>query len=287
MTPIAAKELETYTTTVISNKSVTAPTQSKEEIRELVLEIDAADFPCEVGQTIGISAPLPAGSRETSHRRLYSIADLPAHHGSPKPRITLIIHRCVTTDSINGEVVRGIASNYLCDLKEGATLDITGPHGLPFQIPPEKDATLILIGTGTGIAPFRAFVKHLHRRESDWNGIVRIFYGTRNGLDILYGNDPHEDVMQYFDQETFDALSALCPHPNWADPIAWDHAFSERGEELLDLMRKRNTYVYVAGLESIRDQLDTLFSSLLGSSEQWAALKNGLAAEERWVELLY
>ena len=42
---------------------------------------------------------------------------------------------------------------------------------------------------GTGIAPFRAFVKHLYRDIGDWRGQVRLFYGARSGLELLYMND--------------------------------------------------------------------------------------------------
>lgn len=172
-------------------------------------------------------------------------------------------------------------------MQPGAKLNVAGPYGIPFPLPQEPDATLILIGTGTGIAPFRTFVKTLHRKHPDWQGVVRLFYGTRNGLDVLYANDPSADVTQYFDQETFDAFKALCPAPHWADPISWDMAYSERGNELLPLMDKPNTYVYLAGREEISHHLDNLFSKLLGSSNLWALKKSELRTAKRWAELLY
>lgn len=276
-----------FTAKLLSNRRITANLETGEELRELHLEIDADTFPCEVGQCVSISIPLLPESVETEHRRMYSIADLPERKGAEKPKIILFVHRCVSRDPVTGQETRGLASNYLCDLEEGATLPISGPHGTPFPIPSAHDATLILIGIGTGIAPFRALVNHLYHDVPEWKGLIRMFYGTRNGIDILYGNDPHADVMQYFDQETFKAFKALSPPPNWADPISWDLAFSERGEELLSYLDKPNTYVYVAGLESIRDRLDTLFSSLLGSEAQWKRIKDDLIASRNWIELLY
>ena len=43
---------------------------------------------------------------------------------------------------------------------------MSGPYGLAFEVPEEMDANLILIGTGTGIAPFRAFVKHIYQERA-------------------------------------------------------------------------------------------------------------------------
>jgi len=150
----------------------------------------------------------------------------------------------------------------------------------------ERDANLVLIGTGTGIAPFRAFVKHLYRHESDWTGRVWLFYGANSGLELLYMND-EKDFSLYYDRETFEAFRALSPRPGWSDPIAWDHAIGTRGDELWKMMGDPKTYVYVAGLEKMAAELDKVFASLAGSPELWARRKAELAAGRRWVELLY
>ncbi len=274
-------------TLVSSRHLLPEKSDSRDEVRELVIEVKEKDFTCAAGQSIGVLAPVHKGSREAFHLRWYSVADIAAKSKAGHPCFTICVRRRVYKDPDTGLIYRGLASNYLCDLKPGAPLNITGPHGIPFDIPSIPDPTMILIGIGTGIAPFRAFVKHLHKSKPNWKGLIRLFYGTRNGLDILYTNDPHEDVMQYFDQETFEAFKALCPPPNWADPIAWDMAYSERGEELLKMLESPKTFVYVAGLEPIREHLDQLFATLTGSVEAWDQRKADLVASKRWVELLY
>ena len=47
------------------------------------------------------------------------------------------------------------------------------------------------------------------------------------------------------------------------------------------------TYVYVAGLMQIRDELDAEFAKIAGSAEKWTRRKAELEAGNRWIELLY
>lgn len=280
--------LNHYSAVVLSNKLL-KPEQAEglDEVHELVIEVQRPDFQCKVGQSIGVLAPKHSASPESEHLRWYSVADIPSTSEAGKPCFIICVRRHVQKQPDTGLLYKGIASNYLCDLSPEDALRIAGPKGIPFAIPKERDATLILIGAGPGIAPFRAFIKHLHREAPDWKGLVRVFYGTRTGLDVLYANNPQQEVLLYFDQEAVDALKALSPPPNWADPIAWDLAYSERGSELLQLLENPKTYVYVAGLKAIGEQLDRMFSSLMGSPDNWAQMKSALIAKKRWEELLY
>lgn len=271
---------------VVSTERIT-PEASGAEVREIVLDVDVEEFAFEVGQSIGVLAP---GSEEFGaehHFRLYSIADLPERGEGGKPRIKICVRRCSYIDEYSGERYPGIASNYLCDLRTGDTLTLSGPYGLAFTVPEEMDANLVLIGSGTGIAPFRALVKHIYANVPEWKGRVWLFHGARSGLEMLYMNAERDDFAQYYDQETFEAFKALSPRPNWADPIAWDQAIAERGEELWKMLAEPTTYVYVAGLEKMRDQLDEVFARLAGSKDKWQRRKAELMAGKRWVELLY
>ena len=275
-----------FQATVVSSERITAEA-SDEEVRELVIDVDRDDFPYKVGQSVGVVAPGSSEMGQKDHYRLYSVADLPETSESGKPRIKIAVRRCSYVDDYSGERYPGIASNYLCDLAPGDTLTMTGPFGLVFEVPDESDANMILIGSGTGIAPFRAFVKHLHQHVPDWIGRVWLFYGAKSGLEMLYMNDEKDDFQQYYDKDTFQAFQALSPRPNWADPIAWDRAIAERGDELWQLLGDPKTYVYVAGLEKMIGQLDKVFTELAGSKEKWERRKAELVAGRRWVELVY
>ncbi|GMU67244.1 MAG: hypothetical protein AMXMBFR36_35180 [Acidobacteriota bacterium] len=275
-----------YGATVVSSERITAE-GADAEVRELVLEVDRDDVPYAVGQSVGVLAPGDRTMGQRFHYRLYSVADLPEAGAGGKPRLKICVRRCSWVDEYSGERRPGVASNYLCDLAPGDRLELTGPFGLAFEVPEDPTTDLLLIGSGTGIAPFRAFVKHLYREHPDWKGRVYLFYGGKSGLELIYMNEERDDFAQYYDRETFEAFKALSPRPSWADPIAWDLAIEARGEELWEMLGSPKTRVYLAGLEPMRDELDHVFSKISGSEETWKRRKAELVAGGRWVELLY
>jgi ferredoxin--NADP+ reductase len=273
-----------FTATVLSTEEITEK-GSAAEVRELVLEIDKHRFDFEIGQSIGVLVEGSGDFGHSVHHRLYTVADTPEPTGNPK--ITIAVRRCNYVDDYSGEQYIGVNSNYLCDRKSGDKVTITGPFGMPFNVPSDKSANLLLIGLGTGIAPFRALVKHIYRDVGDWTGKVRLLYGARSGLELLYMNNKRDDFANYYDETTFEAFKALSPRPNWADPIAWDFAIEDRADEIWKMLADEHTYVYVAGQKPIRDALDKLFGEMCQSKAVWARKKADLAERGRWVELIY
>lgn len=275
-----------FAATVLGTERITDE-DTDVEVRELVLEVDRHEFNFDIGQSIGVLVEGPKEFGGSVQQRLYTVADTPRPKGKAKPEITIVVRRCNYIDDYSGEQYAGVNSNYLCDRKPGDKLFITGPFGMPFSVPEDKSANLVLIGLGTGIAPFRALVKHIYQEVGDWAGKVVLLYGAQSGLELLYMNDKRDDFARYYDEETFQAIKALSPRPNWADPIAWDYAIEDRSEEILSMLADEHTYVYVAGLAPIRDALDKLFANMVGSPETWLKQKTELKDAGRWVELLY
>jgi ferredoxin--NADP+ reductase len=271
---------------VVSTRRI-SPADSPDEVRELTLDVAQGALDIEVGQSLGVLAPGQAEFGQEEHFRLYSVADVPEKLDDGRLRLRICVRRCSYIDEYSGEEYPGIASNYLCDLRETDTLTLSGPYGLAFEVPEEPEANLILIGMGTGIAPFRAFVNHLYQADSGFQGRVWLFHGARSGLDLLYMNDEIDDFAQYYDNATFQAIRALSARPTWSPRIDWGEALESRGEELWNLLGEPQTYVYVAGLESIRDELDAVFARIAGAKDKWARRKAELEAGRRWIELVY
>lgn len=256
-----------------------------DEVREIVFEAQP-EFHCQVDQSFGVLVEAHDEFGNRYHHRLYSVADLPDKKNG-KQLITMLVKRCSYVDDFSGEKYDGVASNYLCDRRIGDEITITGPHSLPFVVPEDKSTNLILVGMGTGIAPFRAFIKHLYKNVKDWKGKIRLFYGARSGLELLYLNDKDGDLTSYYDEGTFEAFHALSPRPHMADPIALDTAIEDRAAEILEMLNQTNTRIYVAGYEKVKDMLDKAFSKILGSKEKWETRKAELIAGKKWAEVIY
>jgi len=273
-----------FSAKVTSSELITPP-EASDEVREIVFDVENAPA-FEVGQSIGVLAPEDSSFGKREHLRLYTISDVPQPTESGK-QIKIAVKRVYYIDDYSGERYDGVASNYLCNLREGDRITATGPYGSPFDLPAENDANLVLIGMGTGIAPFRAFVKLLYRERPNFEGAVRLFYGAKSGLDLIYMNRERDDFAQYYDRSTFEAFKAVSPRPHWEDPIAWEDPIKARGQEIWRMLLDHKTYVYLAGLEVIRDQLYGVFESIAESKEKWERRKAELEAGGRWVELLY
>lgn len=272
-----------YQATVKSTQRLT-PAEA-DEIREIVLEVEPG-FECEIDQGFGVLVEAKGDFGNRLHHRMYSVADLPKRDGT-NPLITMLVKRCEYVDEFSGERYPGVASNYLCDRRAGDQITITGPHGLTFEVPEDHATNLILVGMGTGIAPFRAFIKHIYKEVKDWRGEIMLFYGARSGLETLYLNDKDGDLTQYYDKDTFNAFQALSPRPEWEDAILLDAIMEERADEILALLAQSNTRIYVAGYAQVGEMLDKAFSVILGSEEKWALRKAELKAGNKWAEVIY
>lgn len=258
----------------------------KEEIKEIILEVLDPSFECKVNQSFGVLIETNGEFGQKFHHRLYSVSDIPEKVDG-KTKITLLVKRCNYLDEFNGEQYKGVSSNFLCDRKIGDHVTITGPFDLAFQLPKDKSSNLILIGMGTGIAPFRAFVKHIYTNIKDWKGAVRLFYGAKSGLEMLYMNDQNNDLTQYYDQSTFKAFQAVTTHGEWSDTVTLDTTIESKAEEIMTLLSQNNTYVYVAGHEKVKENLDKAFATILGSEKEWLVRKAELIAGHKWAEVIY
>ncbi|WP_428607062.1 oxidoreductase [Sedimenticola sp.] len=270
---------------VIESRRITP--ESTDEVRHIVLRVDEPSFRYHEGQSIGVVVPGPHAFGNKYHMRRYSIANDRITSNDDSIEFSILVRRCFYIDPVNGERYPGVASNFLCDAKVGQKISVTGPYKSPFNVPVDNQANLVMIGVGTGIAPFRAFIQHLYRQQGRWKGQVRLFYGARTGVDMLYMNDHNSDLKEYFDEETFMAYNALANRPLMSDTEVLEQALDRHVEEAWSLMQQPNTYVCVAGLSKVQQVMDRVFSEIAGSSENWEALKAQMVQQGRWSQLLY
>ncbi len=140
----------------------------------LEFQIDELEsFELASGQFISAVATDQRGKTQT---RAYSIAS--AANGN---KFDLCVNR----------VEGGFFSNYLCDLPQGGTVQVHGPHGHFTLRSPITDS--IFVATGTGIAPMRGFTQWLFPETGEHAGEDRsegrhiwLIYGTRHESEIYY-----------------------------------------------------------------------------------------------------
>ncbi len=260
--------------------------EATDEVRQVVLHIAEPSFRCAKGQSIAVVVPGPHAFGNKYHVRRYSIANDPASADGEGVDLSLLVRRCFYVDEFSGEQYPGVASNYLCDARPGDRITVTGPYRSPFNVPSDPAANLLMIATGTGIAPFRAFLQHIYREKGAWKGQVRLYYGARSGMDLLYMNDRNDDLANYYDEETFRVYNALVNRPVVAES-AVDRSVAENAAQAWDLIRQPNTYVFVAGLDRITPALHRAMSRAAGSAEAWTEAKQRMMEDGRWSEMLY
>jgi ferredoxin--NADP+ reductase len=275
-----------YPTTLVSSERIT-PLGWEAEVRHLVLRLPDLPFEYVEGQSIGVLAPGPYEFGNTQHLRLYSIASPRGGDDGRGDTISICVRRCFSIDDISGERYPGKASNYLCDANPGDTILITGPYGIQFEVPKREDANLLMVGAGTGIAPFRAFVKHIYQAHGEWKGKVRLFYGAKSGTEMLYMNDFRKDLALYYDQASFRAFEAISPRPYYDAPPELDKVLKDNAHESWEMLQDPKTYVYVAGLMEADKKFESAMADLAGSEDNWLDIKARLQAEGRYAELLY
>ena len=140
------------------------------------------DFPAKeitADALVGIMRKLPP--------RLYSIASSPkAHPGEVHLTVGVVRY------DAHGRQRKGVCSTYLSDrISEGDKADVFVTANKHFKIPADNDAPMIMVGPGTGIAPFRAFVEE--RKAIGAKGKNWLFFGDQHYLtDFLYQTEWQE-----------------------------------------------------------------------------------------------
>ena len=266
--------------------SIRISREDLDEVRRIRLRIDDPSFHFSVGQSVAVVVPGPHPFGNRYHMRRYSIAG-EAVDRRGETEIELLVRRCFAIDEVSGESYPGIASNYLCDASIGQEIMLTGPLRSPFRMPRDETSNILMIGTGTGVAPFRSFIQEIYRQRGSWLGQVRLYYGARDGMDLLYANDERDDLAQYYDQASFQAFRGIISKPLASEADTLAAATEGYAVRIWKLIRTPDTYVYLAGLGKVAERFDEIMRYAAGSDEVWLMTRDRLRAAGRWSELIY
>jgi len=170
--------------------------------------------------------------------RLYSIAS--SYNAHPEE-----VHLCVgiTRYEAHGRARKGVCSTYLADrVALDETIRVYIDPNKNFKLPASVDTPVIMVGPGTGIAPFRSFVEE---REMQGNGRNWLFFGEQHfTTDFLY----QTEWQQWLKEGVLDRVDVAFSRDQ-ADKLYVQHRMLEQAKELYGWLQD-GAHFYVCGDES-------------------------------------
>jgi len=218
------------------------------ETHHVVLDFGTMPFPVLEGQSIGIVPPGVDANGRAHVARQYSIASARNGERPGYNNLSLTVKR-VTQDHA-GKPVRGVASNYICDLKVGDSVQVIGPFGTSFLMPNHPKSNILMICTGTGSAPMRAMTewrRRLRKMGKFEGGKLSLFFGARTQQEL-----PYFGPLQSLPKDFIDINLAFSRTPGQPRRYVQD-LMRERAIDVAELLKDPHTFIYVCGLKSMEE----------------------------------
>ncbi|WP_159008550.1 benzoyl-CoA 2,3-epoxidase subunit BoxA [Bradyrhizobium sp. S69] len=257
---------KTAKATVTGNFRLTSA-DSDTDVRHIILEFGDQPFPVLEGQSIGIIAPGADDNGKPHLVRLYSVASARDGEKPNASNLSLTVKREAT----------GVCSNYLCDLPRGAKIEVTGPFGATFLMPNDPSANIVMICTGTGSAPFRAFTERRRRAMPEAPGRLLLFFGARRPEEL-----PYFGPLQKVPETILGKHLCYSRVPGKPRVYVQDRIRTE-ASQMAALLSDSRTHVYICGLRGMESGVDEAFADACRSaSVDWAALKPEMRENGRY-----
>lgn len=170
--------------------------------------------------------------------RYYSIASSPKHFES-----SIHVTAVVTKYSIGDRLIKGVCTNYLLDKKEGEKVPIFVRKS-QMRLPHRTTTPVIMIGPGTGLAPFRGFVQEraFHKRQGKEVGDLVLFFGCRQpDVDFIYQNELEQFEAEGVISQLNVAFSRLTTEKCYVQHKVW-----ENRDKVWELVNA-GAHIYVCG----------------------------------------
>jgi sulfite reductase (NADPH) flavoprotein alpha-component len=214
--------------------------------------------------------------------RAYSISSSPKAHPG-EVHLTVAAVRWMYENRPH----RGVCSTFLADhVPEGARAGIFMSPNKSFRVPKDNSVPMIMVGPGTGVAPFRAFLEE--RRERGATGANWLFFGDQHrASDFIY-----EDEISAFSTSGLLTGLDLAFSRDQAGKVYVQHRMIENGKELFAQLEEGG-YFYVCGdatrmARDVDDALHHIIETQGGmSSEAAIEYVNRLKRDKRYVRDVY
>jgi benzoyl-CoA 2,3-dioxygenase component A len=247
------------------------------ETHHIVLDFGATPFPVLEGQSIGVIPPGVDANGRPYVARQYSIASPRNGERPGYNNVSLTVKR--VTEDHEGRPTRGVASNFLCDLKVGDSVKVIGPFGASFLMPNHPKSNIVMICTGTGSAPMRAMTEWRRRLRNSGKfegGKLMLFFGARTPHEL-----PYFGPLKNLPKDFIDINLAFSRLPDAPKRYVQD-LMRERAAELAPLVANSATYIYVCGIKSMEQGVvEALKDVATGAGIDWEALAKDLKQNGR------
>jgi benzoyl-CoA 2,3-dioxygenase component A len=251
---------------VQGNYRLTADT-SDADTRHIILDFQGKPFPVLEGQSMGIIAPGTDADGNAHLPRLYSVSSPRDGERAGYHNVSLTVKR----------EEGGVCSNFMCDLKKGDTINVTGPFGGTFLLPSDPSARLLMICTGTGSAPMRSFTMARQREVGAKEGGMVMFFGARTPDSLPYFGPLNKIPETLLEKHL--VFSRVEGQPK---EYVQDRLISEE-DRVAEMLQDPNTYIYICGLKEMEDGVERAFTSIAESiGEPWSALRDTMREDGRY-----
>ena len=253
-------------------------------------DISEGDLRYLEGQSIGIIPPGTDKNGKPEKLRLYSIAS--TRHGDDvdDKTVSLCVRQLEYQHPETKETVYGVCSTFICHLKPGDPINITGPTGKEMLLPEDPDAKIIMLATGTGIAPFRAYLWRMFKDKERaanpdyaFKGLAWLVFGVATTPNVLYKEELEEIQAKY--PENFRVTYAISREQKNPEGgrMYIQHRVAEHAEEIYKLLSDEKTHVYICGLKGMEDGIDAALSvEATKAGKEWKEYQRELKKAGRW-----
>jgi ferredoxin--NADP+ reductase len=255
-------------------------------VQHLTFDISGGDLHYLEGQSIGIIPPGTDENGKPHKLRLYSIAS--TRHGDKLDdgTVSLCVRQLEYKHPETGETVYGVCSTHLCYLEVGADVAITGPVGKEMLLPDDEDATIIMLATGTGIAPFRSFLWRMFKEQHEdykFKGLAWLIFGVPYTANLLYKDDLEKMQVDY--PENFRLSTAISREQQNKDggKMYIQHRVAEHAEELWNMLQQPKTHLYMCGLKGMESGIEEgLAPFAKKQGVEWSDFVKSMKKDHRW-----
>ncbi|MEL6494326.1 MAG: ferredoxin-NADP reductase [Cyanobacteria bacterium J06623_7] len=255
--------------------------------RHMTFDLSEGDLHYIEGQSIGIVPPGEDSKGKPHKLRLYSIASTRHGDNLEDKTVSLCVRKLEYKDPETGEHVEGVCSSFLCGLNPGDEVSITGPVGKEMLLPEDEDANVVMIATGTGIAPFRAYLWRMFLegdKNPDYNftGKAWLFFGIPKTENILY-KEQLEKMAAEHDNFRMDYAISREQQNSEGGRMYIQHRIAEHADELWELVQNPKTHTYICGLKGMEGGIDEAMSAAAAKHDvNWDEYRKAMKKEHRW-----